>query len=168
MLKALQCFTLMLGTSALPGVTADFDHILKLDTSGGGTLYVEAVIGNNLHQPFLVDTGSAMLTINSQTLKQLQQRGEIKASGRIGARLANGKIHNLTLYKVDKFSIGEHCQLGEVEVAVIPNGKNILGLNLLSKAAPFAMHVNPPRLALSNCSGDAEHGSQIAQLSLKR
>lgn len=153
----------LLSSLAFSVHAADFDHVLQLDSSSGGTLYVEAVIGSELHQPFLVDTGSAMLTINAHTLKALQQRGEISESGKVGARLANGKVHNLTLYKVSKFSIGEHCQLGEVEVAVIPNGKNILGLNLLTRAAPFAMHVNPPRLALSNCHTDAVKTEQLAK-----
>jgi hypothetical protein len=31
-------------------------------------------------------------------------------------------------------------------------GANILGLNLLARAAPFAVHVEPPSLALSDCA----------------
>ncbi len=63
----------------------------------------------------------------------------------------------MRLYRVEDFRIGEHCSIGTVEVAVLSKkGKNILGLSVLSKVAPFAMSLSPPALTLSDCDLGSE------------
>ena len=130
----------------------DFTHTVSLDQRSGGTSYVNATIGTSITVPFLVDTGSSMVVINKETYKLLKKSHEIAKSGAAAARLANGKIQRVSLYTVSEFTIGSECQLGEVEVAVIPKGNNILGMSVLTRTAPFAFQVSPPSLILSHCN----------------
>jgi hypothetical protein len=54
--------------------------------------------------------------------------------------------------------------LEEVEVAVFPgNTRQIVGLSVLTRAAPFVFSTNPPQLQLSNCDFvEVKTGDQTA------
>ena len=128
------------------------DVNVPIDKSQSGSLYVEAVINSNIRSQFLVDTGAGMITLNRELFKQISESGKVEKTGEIAARLANGKYETMNLYKIKSFSIGENCNLGEMEVAVMKRaGRNILGLSALSIAAPFAVHIKPLELVLSGC-----------------
>ena len=128
------------------------DVNVPIDKSQSGSLYVEAVINSNIRSQFLVDTGAGMITLNRELFKQISESGKVEKTGEIAARLANGKYETMNLYKIKSFSIGENCNLGEMEVAVMKRaGRNILGLSALSIAAPFAVHIEPLELVLSGC-----------------
>jgi hypothetical protein len=43
--------------------------------------------------------------------------------------------------------------LRDVETAVFDTKRQILGLSVLNRAAPFIFSVDPPELVLSNCTG---------------
>lgn len=125
---------------------------VPIDKSGTGNLYVDAVINSNVRSQFMVDTGAGMITLNRELFKEISRGGSVKKVGKIAARLANGKYQTMSLYKVESFSIGENCDLGEMEVAVMKNsGRNILGLSALIKAAPFSIYTDPMKLILSGC-----------------
>lgn len=129
-----------------------YDVAVPIDKSQSGSLYVEAVINSNIRSQFLVDTGAGMITLNRDLFEQISQSGNVKKTGKIEARLANGKYEKMNLYKIQSFSIGEDCNLGEMEVAVMKHkGRNILGLNALTIAAPFSVHTRPLKLVLSGC-----------------
>ncbi|MCB1748943.1 MAG: aspartyl protease family protein [Gammaproteobacteria bacterium] len=144
----------------LPALAAagEFDTRVPLERAASGNFYVEGVLNASVHSRFLVDTGSGLVTISAALLDALAATGRVERAGRVAARLANGKLQAVQLYRVEQFRLGEHCELGPVDVAVIPGSSaNILGLNLLARAAPFAVHVTPPALALSDCAlGGAE------------
>ena len=128
------------------------DVNVPIDKSQSGSLYVEAVINSDIRSQFLVDTGAGMITLNRELFKQISESGKVEKTGEIAARLANGKYETMNLYKIKSFSIGENCNLGEMEVAVMKRaGRNILGLSALSIAAPFAVHIKPLELVLSGC-----------------
>jgi len=128
------------------------DVNVPIDKSKSGSLYVEAVINSGIRSHFLVDTGAGMITLNRELFEQISESGKVEKTGEIAARLANGKYEKMDLYKIESFSIGENCNLGEMEVAVMKRaGRNILGLSGLSIAAPFAVHINPLELVLSGC-----------------
>lgn len=130
---------------------------VPIDKSGTGNLYVDAVINSNVRSQFMVDTGAGMITLNRELFKEISRRGSVKKVGKIAARLANGKYQTMSLYKVESFSIGENCDLGEMEVAVMKNsGRNILGLSALIKAAPFSIYTDPMELILSGCPTNNE------------
>ena len=128
-----------------------FSIPVAMDAKSGGTNYVNATLGETVTASFLLDTGSGMLVVNQDTFSALKKQSAVTFSHDAAARLANGKLHKVKIYTVSNFRIGEHCELGQVEVAVIKKGNNILGMSALSKAAPFAISVNPPTLMLSEC-----------------
>ncbi|MFT5396815.1 MAG: putative aspartyl protease [Gammaproteobacteria bacterium] len=140
-------FCLLIHTSAQA-----IDVNVPIDKSQSGSLYVEAVINSNIRSQFLVDTGAGMIILNRELFEQISESGKVQKTGKIAARLANGKYETMNLYKLQSFSIGENCNLGEMEVAVMKHaGRNILGLSALSIAAPFAVHIEPLELVLSGC-----------------
>jgi len=129
-----------------------FDVNVPIDKSESGSLYVQAVINSSIRSQFLVDTGAGMITLNRELFEQISKSGKVEKTGKIEARLANGKFEKMNLYKIKSFSIGKNCNLGEMEVAVMKHkGRNILGLSALIKAAPFAIHTSPMELVLSGC-----------------
>ncbi|QJR82384.1 clan AA aspartic protease [Alteromonas pelagimontana] len=163
------CALLLMLIVVTPSVVGkDFDHELTLLASSGGTLYVEASFGSSLTTNFMVDTGSGMVTVNKETFQRLNKLGDAVPAGVSAARLANGKIQKVRLYRVSHFQLGESCDFNDVEVAVIDKGNNILGMSVLSRIAPFAMHMNPPRLAVSNCIESALENEAETVASLPR
>ena len=134
-----------------------FDVNVPIDTSKSGSFYVPAVINSNIRSQFLVDTGAGMITLNRKLFEEVSKYGKVEKTGKVEARLANGKYETMNLYKVQSFSIGKNCNLGEMEVAVMKHkGRNILGLSALIKAAPFAIHTDPMELILSGCPSKTE------------
>ena len=63
-------------------------------------------------------------------------------------------VLEVPVYQVAHFRIGS-CLLENVEAAVFPSTqRQIIGLNVLSRSAPFIFSMNPPELVLSHCSSD--------------
>ena len=128
------------------------DINVPLEKAKSGNLYVNSTINSSVESQFMVDTGAGMVTISNDLLKQISRSSKVKKTGEMAARLANGKLTKMNLYTVDSFKIGDSCELGRIEVAVVgSHGRNILGLNALGAAAPFAIHMNPLKLVLSGC-----------------
>ncbi|HBS25562.1 MAG TPA: hypothetical protein DD827_00280 [Gammaproteobacteria bacterium] len=58
---------------------------------------------------------------------------------------------------MSSFTLGG-CVLEDIEVAETPpNAKNLLGLSVLRKAAPFTFSLEPAELQLSNCNPAATY-----------
>lgn len=125
------------------------EQAVPLDQSAGGTLYLEATLESAVTASFLLDTGSGLLTLNKATFEALTKGRKLKQSGKSAARLANGKILTVSQYQLSSIRIGQACELGPVEVAVMPGGNNILGINTLLKAAP--MTITAESVTLSGC-----------------
>ena len=131
--------------------TAD-DISVPMDRAKSGNLYVKGVINHLVTSDFLLDTGAGMVTVTRDVLKQIKKSSKVTKVRDMAARLANGKLTKMDVYKIESFTIGQNCDLGEMEVAVVGNkGRNILGLSALGAAAPFAVHINPLKLVLSGC-----------------
>ena len=125
------------------------EQAVPLDQSAGGTLNLEATLESAVTASFLLDTGSGLLTLNKATFEALTKGRKLKQSGKSAARLANGKILTVSQYQLSSIRIGQACELGPVEVAVMPGGNNILGINTLLKAAP--MTITAESVTLSGC-----------------
>lgn len=139
--------------SALPAaaVALDFDHQVPLATSPGGSFYVTSSVAG-IEAEFLVDTGAGYVTVDGTLFRALRAAGAVREVRRVAARLANGTLKPVTVYEVEHFVIGDGCDVGPVEVAVLDGaGRNLLGLSALTRAAPFAIHTAPPALALTGC-----------------
>ena len=156
--RFLSSLGVILALSLAAGVSAgDFEHKIPLDRQKSGNYYITGTItdttGAETDVQFMVDTGAGMVTLAERTFKSLSRDIHVKPSRRVAARLADGRTRSINVYEIARFSLGEHCEIGPTEVAVIPGAtNNILGLNVLNRAAPFAIYTSPPSLALSVCT----------------
>ena len=156
-MKILTLFLLMRSFSDLPSDFTDpFTYQIPLDTTATGTSYVNVTLADAITESFLVDTGSGLLVINTHTYNALKKTADITFSHQAAARLANGNLQQINVFTVERIRIGEQCELSAIDVAVIAKGRNILGMQALKKAAPFAFSIDPPALFLSQCSASTD------------
>ena len=102
---------------------------------------------------FLVDTGAGMVILAEKTFDALTEISSKRPTKRIAVRVADGRTKAVNVYTLNQLVLGSECNVGPLEVAVIPGGvNNILGLNVLKKVAPFAIYTSPPSLAVSTCT----------------
>ncbi|HKK23797.1 MAG TPA: retropepsin-like aspartic protease [Pseudohaliea sp.] len=154
MIQPRQLLALIASLCVVSAVAAqDMGLEVPLEQAPGGSLYVDAEAGG-VSASFLVDTGAGLVTVSEALFERLRRKGAVREVRRVAARLANNRLQALTVYEVAHFRIGEHCELGPVEVAVMPGaGRNLLGLSALGRAAPFTVSMAPPALLLSGCAG---------------
>jgi predicted aspartyl protease len=142
---------LLYGT-AVPVVAEQFDARIPMSIGSAATYYVQARFGALDATDFLVDTGSGFLTINRSTVDALVQQGLASFKRDLPGVLADGTEVKVPVYQISQFSIGP-CQLRDVEAVVFPaTNRQIVGLNVLNRSAPFIFSVNPPELVLSHCT----------------
>ncbi len=155
---------LLIFALAGPGMASDFDFDVPMYLKGASTFYITGRIGSMPPSDFMVDTGSSYMTINEETLANLRLTEEPVYLRDLNGVLANGDRMRVPVYSVSSVQLGENCRLEEVEVAVFPGKtRQILGLNVLAKAAPFVFSTDPPQLQLSNCSiSETKTGDQTA------
>lgn len=134
------------------GMASDFDYDVPMHMKGASTFYISGRIGDMPPSDFMVDTGSSYMTINEETLANLQMTEAPVYLRDLNGVLANGDQMRVPVYAVSSVQLGENCRLEQVEVAVFPGRtRQILGLSVLLKAAPFVFSTDPPQLQLSNC-----------------
>lgn len=126
---------------------------VPLQATDAGTLYVATSIAGHGVGDFLVDTGSSYVAIDRNTLQRVRKSGNVELVKHISAVMADGSETAVPVYRLSRLTIGADCVLDNVEAAVLPNQtRNILGLSALSKAAPFAISLDPPSLILTGCT----------------
>ncbi|MEQ5807170.1 aspartyl protease family protein [Alteromonas sp. NFXS44] len=145
----MKCIILWVAGMLFTTAVVASEQAVQHDQSAGGTLYLEATLESAVTATFLLDTGSGLLTLNKATFEALTKGRKLKQTGKSAARLANGKILTVSQYQLSSIRIGQACELGPVEVAVMPGGNNILGINTLLKAAP--MTITAESVTLSGC-----------------
>lgn len=120
--------------------------------SGLDTFYVHIGVAGAGGEPYLVDTGAGYMTITDATLARSQAAGTAVYLREIEGHMADGRVLRVAVYRITEITIGESCQLRNVEVAVLPGAsRGLFGLSALRKASPFEFSVDPPTLRLSNC-----------------
>lgn len=156
------CSVLVLLLVPITGITADFDTNIPMRNGGASTFYIEVQVGDLQQIDFMVDTGSGYITINEQTLTELQEIDQASYQRNLQGVLADGTEINVPVYRLSSFNIGGGCLLSNVDAAVFPGKtRQILGLNALKMAGPFIFSFDPPKLVLSNCVSSAtEFSSQ--------
>lgn len=143
-------FSVLLLTSlAFTASVFAIEYNIPLSQSKGGTLYLEATLESKFKTSFLLDTGSSLLTLNQATFDALTRNQKLTATRTSAARMANGKILTVSQYQLNSVRIGNTCEVGPVEVAVLPKGNNILGINTLLRVAPLTITSNS--VTLSGC-----------------
>lgn len=144
---------LLAGFAPSPEAAADFETQVRMERAASGNFTVRGAFNDTVEAEFLVDTGSGLLTVNERVFRHIARSGDVEQVREMAARLADGRVQAVPVYRVARFRLGEHCEIGPVEVAVLTRkGRNILGLSVLGKLAPFAMSVTPPALSLSSCA----------------
>jgi hypothetical protein len=166
--RAIPVWSLLLASATV--MAGKFDARIPMSVGSAMTYYVQASFGDLQASEFMVDTGSGYLTISQQTLTQLRDRGLASYTRELPGVLADGTKVQVPVYQVSQFRIGP-CLLENVEAAVFPSTqRQIIGLNVLSRSAPFIFSMNPPELVLSHCSGNelakAEESSHLPRSSL--
>ncbi len=161
MLRAVTTLILTLALAG-PGMASEFDFDVPMHLKGASTFYISGRIGEMPPSDFMVDTGSSYMTINEETLASLKLTEDPVYLRDLTGVLANGDRMRVPVYAISSVQLGENCRLEEVEVAVFPgNTRQILGLSVLLKAAPFVFSTDPPQLQLSNCHlAKTENGDQ--------
>lgn len=131
--------------------TADID--IPLYEKGTDVFYLEAFLEGYGQAEFMLDTGSGPAALASDVLLQLKNQGKAVFSHQGVALLANGQQKYFQVYYVDSLLFGNDCMIKNFEAAELPAGtRNIIGINLLKRAAPFSIKTNPSILSLEGCS----------------
>ena len=150
----------MLGiaTSASAG---DEITAVPMTMKGSKTFYVAGWVAGVEPTEFMVDTGSSYMTINQVTLAKLKGNAQVNHLRDLTAVLANGDEVVMPVYSIPRVVLGNSCELVDIEAVVFPgNTRQILGLSVLRKAAPFMFSVDPPELRLSNCRQQLSQNGQ--------
>ena len=144
-------FSLCLLVSTLAFADPEMYNI-QMQTGNNFTYYVNSSIEGAGSTSFLVDTGAGYSIITKTTLRPLQKNGHAVYLRKLQGVMADGSLTKVSLYRISSINLGETCRINNIEVAVFPDGnREILGLNALSKVAPFTFSMNPPLLSLSHC-----------------
>lgn len=154
----MRCSTLVLrmlaGTLCLvlaPAGAGEFDTRIPMSSGGASTFYVQGQLGDLESTGFMVDTGSGYTTINQASLDQLNERNLANYERDLIGILADGSELRVQIYRISRLDLGDGCVMEDVEAALFPAKRQILGLNVLNRAAPFIFSVDPPELVLSHC-----------------
>lgn len=140
---------MLLSLSAHAG---DFDHVVAMEDSDRHTYYVTVAMGELSASRFLVDTGSSHTAIDSAMLGKLQRQGHARYVGNLLGTMADGSQRRVPLYRIERLVIGGSCVISDVKAVVLPGAdRNILGLSVLRRLAPFSLTTAPPTLRLSRC-----------------
>ena len=147
---------LLLAAAAMTASADSFfaeGKIIPIKHKGMDTYYINGHIDGVGPLELLVDTGSGYSTINEETLDALDRQGRAHYLRKLKGVMADGSHKIVPVYRISGINIGGECMVDDIEVVIFP-GKTraILGMNTLRKVSPFMFSVEPPSLALSNCS----------------
>lgn len=128
---------------------------VDLVEKGTDVFYLSANLGGVVDSELLFDTGSGYLAINQRTLNALETDELATYERTIRAKMANGKVRKVDIYRIASITLGDRCTLRNVEAAILPGAtRNILGMNVLKMVHSFSFAFEPARLTLSGCRSE--------------
>lgn len=131
--------------------------VIELTEKNTDVFYLQAKLGNAPSSEFLLDTGSGYLAIGEATLDELQDQGMARYQRAIHARMANGAVKPVKIYRIASLDLGGGCVIRDIDAAILPgNSRNIIGMNVLKQVDSFSVSFNPSRLTLSGCDHRSE------------
>lgn len=152
-MKILLAFALALVvTSQVDAAGAgDFTQV-ALQKHDAGTFYVDGALQGYGDLRMLVDTGSSYLVISQAILADLMKGSGAVYSRQLEGVMADGTLRVIPVYRIAGLRIGADCWVHDVEAAVLPGQtRAILGMNILSRLAPFTFSADPPELGVRKC-----------------
>ena len=130
---------------------AEFTEV-ALQKHDAGTFYVDGALKGFGDLRMLVDTGSSYLVISQSILDELMKAGDARYSRQLEGVMADGSKRVIPVYRLAGLRIGENCWVHDVEAAVLPGQtRPILGMNILSRLAPFTFSAQPAKLGVQQC-----------------
>ncbi len=141
-------------SAASPGQSG---FALPLTSSAGGAYELSMSLAgvDDSEASFLLDTGAAMMSINSEFFAVLRSNDAVRELREVGVRLADGRRRLLSVYEVRGLRLSDGCEIDAVEAVLVPGkGRNLLGLNVLQQFAPITLSIDPPALSVSGCDGE--------------
>jgi clan AA aspartic protease (TIGR02281 family) len=125
---------------------------ITLTKHDAGTFYIGGAIQGYGDLELLVDTGASYLVINDKILTALKASGDAEYSRELRGTMADGTARVIPVYRLTALKLGSQCWIPNVEAAVFPGtARPILGMNVLTRLAPFTFSAEPPRLGLAQC-----------------
>lgn len=136
---------------------------VALTKHDAGTFYVDGQLQGYGDLSLLLDTGSSYLVINESILAVLLRAGKASYARELDGRMADGSRRVIPVYRVSSLRIGRDCWIHDIEAAVFPaTARPILGMNILSRLAPFTFTTEPPALAVNSCQAALTAGGAVA------
>jgi len=133
--------------------TAEFTAV-EIEKRNAGTFYIAGALDGFGPLDLLVDTGSSYLVITEPMLALLREAGRASYSRGLEGRMADGSTRVVPVWRLSSLRLGDTCWVHDIEAAVFPAGsRTILGMNVLSRLAPFTFSAEPARLGLAHCQG---------------
>ncbi len=125
---------------------------VALEKRDVGTYYIQGALQGYGDLNLLVDTGSSLLVINEAMLAELKKNGSAKFARELSGLMADGSRRITAVYSLSGLRLGDGCWIRDIEAAVIPgSSRAILGMNVLSRLAPFTFSTDPAKLVLNQC-----------------
>jgi clan AA aspartic protease (TIGR02281 family) len=125
---------------------------VALQKHDAGTFYIPGAIEGYGELELLVDTGASYLVINEKILKTLKATGDAEYTRELRGTMADGTVRIIPVYRITALRLGTQCWIPDVEAAVFPGtARPILGMNVLTRLAPFTFSAEPPRIGLAQC-----------------
>lgn len=123
---------------------------LPLTQARGGGFYLNRP--DPLPEAFLVDTGSAYLSLTERSFQVLKARTQVNLLRHVRGVMADGRKRVVPIYSVSQLDLAPDCRLKNVEVAVLAGGdRNILGVSGLKRMQPFTLAMEPAVLTTAGC-----------------
>lgn len=125
---------------------------ITLTKHDAGTFYIRGAIEGYGETDLLVDTGASYLVINEKILESLKASGDAEYARELRGTMADGTARVIPVYRLTALRLGSQCWIPNIEAAVFPgSARPILGMNVLTRLAPFTFSAEPPRLGLAQC-----------------
>ena len=121
-----------------------------------GTFYIDGSLQGYGDLRMLLDTGSSYLVIGQAILEELLKSGDARYSRQLEGIMADGSTRVIPVYRVAGLRLGANCWVHDVEAAIMPGQtRPILGMNILSRLAPFTFSADPAEISVQRCQQPA-------------
>ena len=154
-MKQLNSFiaTLLLVIALAPASSlAEAGAEIELHPASSGTFTITGQLAPEVSAEFLLDTGASMVMVNRKLFKTISRYHKTISTGKVAAKMANGSTKTISTYTIPTLVLGNGCEVGPLEVAVIRGAnRNLIGLNALAKLGLITLDIANEQLITTAC-----------------